>query len=235
MNNEERVKNYYSNVARTYDLKYIPPSEEDVLKELIDQNYPKQILDIGTGTGRILFELAELGFTGKGIDISGRMIEIANEKLKNRNLEGKIAFEEANILHYNDDSKYGAVTAIGIFEYINDFSPYFKKIESFLPRGGIFVFTVQNKISIFSLNYHILIYLSNAMNKIKSLLPLERNIKKQEIYTYDIAWHQLGEIKQKLESNYFKIECVIPMRKKNRFPKNLSFSYKLMLIKARKR
>jgi len=62
---------------------------DNVLDEEIKELGPAKVLDIGCGTGKNLFKLAELGWEVYGIDISERAIELAKVKAAKRNLHAE--------------------------------------------------------------------------------------------------------------------------------------------------
>ncbi len=78
----DAIKKYYDNLATTYDSnrfensygKYIDQQERIFLKAILEKNSFKNTLDLGCGTGRFL------EFANHGVDISPKMIEIAQSK-----------------------------------------------------------------------------------------------------------------------------------------------------------
>jgi demethylmenaquinone methyltransferase/2-methoxy-6-polyprenyl-1,4-benzoquinol methylase len=64
---------------------------------LLTKNNPERILDVATGTGDMLIELAGTNATKiVGIDISQGMLEVARTRLKNLNIGEKISLELQN-------------------------------------------------------------------------------------------------------------------------------------------
>lgn len=81
----DTIKKYYDDLAPTYDRnrfensygKYIDQQERIFLKSILEKIAFKNTLDLGCGTGRFL------EFANHGVDISPRMIEIAQSKFPN--------------------------------------------------------------------------------------------------------------------------------------------------------
>lgn len=90
----EAVKNYYDKLAPTYDTnrfensygKYIHHQERRFLEKIIKPKSQKKVLDLGCGTGRFL------DFANYGVDISPKMIEIAQSKFPDAEIkEGSVS------------------------------------------------------------------------------------------------------------------------------------------------
>lgn len=62
-----------------------------------------EILELGSGTGRVSLALADLGFKVHGIDISPHMIELANSKIGSLTAEGSVhpVFQLGDICNYS--------------------------------------------------------------------------------------------------------------------------------------
>jgi len=230
MDAQEKVRQYYDHMANVYDEKYTPPNEEINIIKMIVNDIPGNVLDVGTGTGRILFQLESLGCTGKGIDISKKMIDVANRKSRSLGSDRGISFEVCDLLNMDIESKYDIITAIGIFEYIDDFNPHFEKINALLDADGLVIFSVLNKFGIYALRYYCISKILHILNHCKYIDRY--NLKLES--PYPLAWYSLKEIKNILKSKGFKIEYIIPMRRLNILPIPAKFSHKLFLIKARK-
>jgi ubiquinone/menaquinone biosynthesis C-methylase UbiE len=71
------------NDARIYDVIYGLTEKEDIpfWLNLTEQIRPKNILEIGVGTGRIAISLAKAGFNVMGLDREESMLDVAREKI----------------------------------------------------------------------------------------------------------------------------------------------------------
>ena len=110
----EETKAFYNKIARVYDL-LAEHSEAPVRKAGIEMLHVRQgqhILEIGFGTGHSLIELARsAGPSGKvfGIDLSDKMVEIAQKLVEKENLEKRIELSCGDALHlsYEQESLDG--------------------------------------------------------------------------------------------------------------------------------
>jgi SAM-dependent methyltransferase len=107
----------------------------------------KSILNLGCGTGRHDFALADLGYQMCGIDMSPTMVRMAEDAKKDlSNKDILPIFEVADIREYEPKGKYDAV--ISLFHVIsyqntnNDALKAFQTAAKALEAGGIFIFDV---------------------------------------------------------------------------------------------
>lgn len=110
----------YDNISSVYD-KLIP--EPDGLFDFYT-SFAKEgvsILDIGCGSGRLAFQLAQNGAIVHAIDISAGMIETAKKKLAqcDRKSSERVHFEVADIKDFHCVSRFDYVfMSGGVFEYL---------------------------------------------------------------------------------------------------------------------
>ena len=103
----------------------------------------KNILDIGTNIGSIIFELNEIYNHATGIEYSENLIDIANI-LKSYLKKSKTEFICADFLTHNFKNKFDIILSLAnhhtFDKGINNTSLYFSKIDSLLNNKGILVF-----------------------------------------------------------------------------------------------
>lgn len=100
------------------------PFLRDCYRELAQRVAKKltkgRILDVGTGPGYLLIEVARLikGVEVVGIDVSKDMVRIARKNARKEGLESKVRFEveDANSMSY-DDSFFDLVVSTGSFHH----------------------------------------------------------------------------------------------------------------------
>ena len=140
----------YKGFASLYDLfmDNIPYEEwSKYLISLLKENniHDGIVLDLGCGTGNITEHLATNGYDMIGIDISSEMLDIAQEKKYDKELD---------ILYLNQDMRefelYGTVAAIvSICDSINYITEYddlvkvFKLANNYLDPKGLFIFDMN--------------------------------------------------------------------------------------------
>lgn len=119
-NNPYSVTMYQDNNAEL--VKERNQKEVEKLMPFMQINESSKVLDIACGIGRWADALPENITEYCGIDFSGELIEIANQRNHKENfffIEGKSTDLE-KILKCNKKGKYNAVLLIGILMYIND-------------------------------------------------------------------------------------------------------------------
>lgn len=107
-----------------------------------------RILELGTGSGRMLFDLRTRGYQRlTGIDISERMIEVASAR--SRELGAGITFEVQDVtdLSYPDgsfDVVIGLAQILSHIETIDMRRRTLAHVQRLLPPGGLFYLSVLN-------------------------------------------------------------------------------------------
>ena len=139
MNQSEINKTSYNNIVNEWS-NYRNKTINTCIKEFIEL-LPKQskVLDIGCGTGQPIVEyLSKEGFYVTGIDISSKMIEVAN-KLNLPNT----TFLEQDILEYVNEDKFDGIIAFDSIFHIEESKQkeVFKTISNLLKNEGYFIFT----------------------------------------------------------------------------------------------
>lgn len=123
----EEIKRYrrefYDNRASVYDRSWWESDESSDemmgFKKFVKVRRGEPVLDVATGTGIFLIEMAKDGAMCYGIDASPKMLEQLRHKTKQRRLENnvkEIRVCEADDLPYPDDS-FEWVTCVGMLEY----------------------------------------------------------------------------------------------------------------------
>jgi len=141
--NSKEIKKFYDNWSNTYDLTlkewgYIAPSHSTrILKKKLTKR-PKYLLDLACGTGLFVEKFKKIfpKCICDGSDISKEILEISNSKGLYRNLY-KTSFEEK--IHLKN--RYNLVSLIGAMTYCSNHNLLFKLVNSYLIKGGLFIFT----------------------------------------------------------------------------------------------
>jgi malonyl-CoA O-methyltransferase len=151
MDKETIVRNF-SKCASTYD-KYadIQKRAASELLGLMREDGFRRILEIGCGTGNYTLLLRERfkNASLKAIDISGKMIEIASEKLKDKSIEFIVA--DAETIDIRGD--FDCITSNVSFQWFNDLKKTIKKYSAALEEGGTILFSIFGPVTFKELNF----------------------------------------------------------------------------------
>lgn len=210
---KEQVEEMFDNIAPRYDLlNHVLSMKIDVLwrnklVKWMNQDTPKLVLDVATGTGDLAIAV-EKGTNAEviGLDLSQQMLNVGIIKIKKLNLDGRISMEKGDAENLRfDDNHFDAVTvSFGVRNFGNlekglselmrvvkkDKSVFileFSKVEGFL--GSFYMFYFKNILprigSLISKDNRAYTYLPDSVNafpfgeKMKTIL-LETGFKKVE-------------------------------------------------------
>lgn len=137
---------HYDQEAKTYDA--FNEAKSVVVNQTIEAILSKQnvstVLDLACGTGAQVFWLAESGFEVCGIDINERMLSLAEEKAKAREIKVKLAQGDMRTSQLGQfDAVVTIFNAIGHLTQ-SDFSLALKNIHKNLQPGGLYIFDIFN-------------------------------------------------------------------------------------------
>jgi SAM-dependent methyltransferase len=101
------------------------------------------ILDLGSGTGKHALEFVRMGYDVLGVDRSGAMVRIANERSPQHTV-GRAEFEIGDVRTYRSSHVFDAV--VSLFHVVSyqttneDLVATFETAAHHLRRGGLFLF-----------------------------------------------------------------------------------------------
>lgn len=144
--NENRIATMFDKVAPKYDLlnALLSFRQDKRWRKKLVQHSPQgtqlSYLDVATGTGDVLIQLAKSHNQAKrfvGIDISQEMLRIAETKSKNKNAQGNISFAQmsAEKLSFPDQQFHCLSIAFGLRNTI-DKEQALKEFYRVLKPGG---------------------------------------------------------------------------------------------------
>jgi ubiquinone/menaquinone biosynthesis C-methylase UbiE len=108
------------------------------------------ILDLGTGRGRLLYELADLDFRSIGLENNLDMVHRGNSEIKNKKLEREMRFIHGDALDIPlTDGSFDAVVDIGLLHHIKpeDYETYVSEAARVLKVGGLAYIVLLSKLS----------------------------------------------------------------------------------------
>jgi SAM-dependent methyltransferase len=140
--------------SQYYDLLYQDKdyvSETEYVDQLIKRYHPesKEVIELGSGTGKHANLLAEKGYHILGIERSTEMVNIAEQTRNN-----DVHFQVANITDF-EISKYFDI-ALSLFHVISyltsnqDLIHTFQNVHRHLNNGGLFIFDVWHSPAVYA-------------------------------------------------------------------------------------
>jgi SAM-dependent methyltransferase len=155
-------KNVYREAAKIYDIIHginsqpMPdiPFYLEYAKQQCGVNGEKgEILELGCGTGRVAFALAQEGFCIIGLDLSQQMLDVFNEKLgeaatKEQGLTDRVEIIYGNMANFSIGRKFALITApFRAFQAVTaqeDIENVLSCVCEHLADGGIFIVNAFN-------------------------------------------------------------------------------------------
>lgn len=148
--------------------RYIAYLEEKFVKESFDGNASIRVLDVGTGTGRIIGSIArqrqhivEL----VGVDLSRQMINQARKRVKGVDF----VLADADTLPFRS-SVFDLVVAIRVLRYMSSWRQAIKEANRIIRCSGCYVFNASNKYSLQFLASKEGVYLSLDIRRVLGFL-----------------------------------------------------------------
>lgn len=142
---KEQVADMFNNISKTYDfLNHFLSLGIDIIwrKKAINElkkDMPQYILDVATGTGDFAFEALKILKPEKitGVDISQGMLDIAGQKITQRNLGDKfdVKLGDSEKLPF-DDNMFDAVTVAYGVRNFEDLERGLSDMKRVLKNGG---------------------------------------------------------------------------------------------------
>ncbi len=151
---KKQVASMFNNISKTYDfLNHFLSLGIDIIwrkkaiKELLTDK-PQHILDVATGTGDFAFEAIKILKPRKitGVDISEGMLEVAKQKIAERNL-GEIfdvQLGDSEGLHFEDHTFDAITVAFGVRNYENLEKGLTDMLRVLKPGGKVVILEFSN-------------------------------------------------------------------------------------------
>lgn len=138
----------FDRFARFYDLDYEPFQDDVALYLGFAERTGGPLLELGCGTGRLLLPLAHAGFDITGVDMSPRMLEVAQAKVDEAGLGDQITLVQADMREANLPQQYRlAFIAINSFMHLVTLEDQLDALRAWrklLLPGGLLIIDVDN-------------------------------------------------------------------------------------------
>ncbi len=175
MSDEKKVEKYYDDVSAEYDEKrrekYISIIDEIMwshITAVLGQVKKGRILDAGGGTGEWSIPMAKEGFDVTLVDLSEKMIQVAEKKSKEAGVFDKMTFRKANLNDLEfEDGYFDAVLCIGeVLSCIDSdlLHTVIEELARVLKSGGKMILTGANRY------FFSLYFLKNSIEKSRDML-----------------------------------------------------------------
>ena len=147
----QNAVDFHSNTAIEFDERYRLSSQFQQRFEVWTKIFEKyvnaqmKVLDAGCGSGIFSIYLAQKGCDVSGVDGSGRMIELCNNRSLENNVE--IQFHQAFLPFENIDefSKQDVILCSSVLEYIADYETVIRQFRDLLNPKGILIISMPNQ------------------------------------------------------------------------------------------
>lgn len=132
----------FDGIAGSYDQWYrtktggfIDRVETGLAFEMFRAEKGMNVLDVGCGTGNFSLKLAGMGCRVTGIDLSGKMLEIGEQKASGLGLDIKFLTMDVYKLEFPDEY-FDAVFSVAAFEFVSDPAGAMDEIFRVVKKGG---------------------------------------------------------------------------------------------------
>lgn len=126
------------------DWQWNEPSLRNITHQIL-KSLPKagdRALDVGCGTGRVSFALAERGYEVTGVDVEERVIDIAKRIADSRSPSPRFEIADFRNPEFVQPEFYNLVVCSEVLEHIENYHPIIENIYATLKPGGRVITTV---------------------------------------------------------------------------------------------
>ncbi len=146
---------FYHTIARYYEAENQDKNDDIELYLQMAEQYGDPILEIGCGTGRVVFPLAQGGYTVHGIDNEGMMLKRA-EQIRQGNLilEANTVFHRGDVLTHQLEMRYRLILVPynGLMHFLDQAKQIkaLEQLRSWIRDDGTLVLDLPNAGQVFA-------------------------------------------------------------------------------------
>ena len=140
--------NEYDIIAPFYDIEHARFNEDLDMYRNFAELSGGTILELASGSGRVLLPLARAGHAITGVDSSANMLEIARQQAQTEGLIPRVTLVQQDIAHLQLGRKFRmAFIALGSFAHLitrTQQQETLEAIRSHMSKGGTFIIDISN-------------------------------------------------------------------------------------------
>lgn len=149
------MSGFYAVIARYYDAENADKTDDLAFYSELAEERGGPILDVGCGTGRVVFHLAQGGFLTHGIDSEYEMLERAKIKLDvYRHARDKLTFYQGDVLTYDFDRRFKLLllsyNALMHFHTQDEQLALLRRLRGLIEPDGVLVVDLPNAGEVFA-------------------------------------------------------------------------------------
>lgn len=147
------VRGFYDGLAIYYDEEQekgkngtVRKTENELIEKFIDSNLQPEnsVLEIGAGTGRHTFKIANKAKIITAVDISPYMLAVLEKKAKESDIRN-VKTLAGDVSEMDFDESFDVICSFSCFEYFQDLDGLLQKINAWLRPGGLLYFTTSHR------------------------------------------------------------------------------------------
>jgi SAM-dependent methyltransferase len=143
------MSGFYATIARYYDAENADKTDDLIFYAELAEEYGGPILDVGCGTGRVVFHMAQEGHVTHGIDSEYDMLERAKMKLNAfAHARDKLTFYQGDVLTFDIDKKFKMIllsyNALMHFHTQEEQIALLRRLRDWMLPDGVLVIDLPN-------------------------------------------------------------------------------------------
>lgn len=158
---------FYATIARYYDAEHQDKLDDLQMYSRLANEYGTPIFEVASGSGRVMFHLAQQGYQIDGIDIEPAMVDRAKQRLAQLpHIADKMTFYLADMLTFETDKRYKLVIApYGALLHFHEQEKHLevlRRLRRLISDDGVLVLDLPNPAEAYGTPDHDLVMLDKT-------------------------------------------------------------------------